>query len=76
MTVLKEMIEHHVEEEESEMFGEARRVLGSKLETLGVEMQAFKDRATRAKPAGRKKTAARKTTATRKKTAARKKTAR
>ena len=45
LTVLKEMVEHHVKEEESEMFDEARKVMGNKLDALGAEMQAFKDRA-------------------------------
>jgi hemerythrin superfamily protein len=45
VTVLKELVEHHVKEEESEMFDEARQVLGNKLQSLGEEMQRFKDRA-------------------------------
>jgi hemerythrin superfamily protein len=45
VTVLKELVEHHVKEEESEMFDEARKVLGNKLQALGEEMQRFKDRA-------------------------------
>lgn len=45
VTVLKEIVEHHVEEEESEMFGEARKSLGKeRLQQLGEEMQAFKER--------------------------------
>ena len=43
--MLKELVEHHVREEESEMFAEARNVLGPKLEALGAEMQQFKNRA-------------------------------
>ncbi|MBD5636102.1 MAG: hemerythrin domain-containing protein, partial [Candidatus Eremiobacteraeota bacterium] len=40
VTVLKENVEHHVKEEESEMFSEARSVLGhERLETLGAEMK-------------------------------------
>lgn len=88
VTVLKELVQHHVEEEESTMFDEARRVMGNKLQALGEEMQRFKDRArgtggrrgagTR-KTAPARKTAARKTTAKRSKSAAggarRKKTA-
>jgi vacuolar-type H+-ATPase subunit I/STV1 len=80
--VLKEMIEHHVEEEESQIFSEARRVLGKKLEALGAEMQRFKDRAKRGENSGRTKTTTGKssgTAPTRKtstrKTAARKTTA-
>jgi hemerythrin superfamily protein len=45
VTVLKELVEHHVREEESEMFDEARNVLGDKLQALGEEMQRFKERA-------------------------------
>ncbi|GAC1416352.1 MAG: hypothetical protein NVSMB5_06510 [Candidatus Velthaea sp.] len=44
LTVLKEIVEHHVKEEESEMFSEARRVMGAQLESLGELMQNFKDR--------------------------------
>jgi hemerythrin superfamily protein len=37
--VLKELVEHHAEEEESSMFPEARRVLGKEqLEELGLRM--------------------------------------
>jgi hemerythrin superfamily protein len=50
VTVLKELVEHHVREEESEMFAEARSVLGPKLDPLGAEMQRFKDRAGVAPP--------------------------
>lgn len=77
VTVLKELVQHHVEEEESTMFDEARRVMGGKLQALGEEMQRFKDRAQGT--GGRRKTAARKTTAKRSTSAAggarRKKTA-
>ena len=45
VTVLKELVEHHVKEEESTMFDEARKVLGKRLEPLGAEMQRFKERA-------------------------------
>lgn len=78
VTVLKEMIEHHVEEEESQMFSEARRVLGSKLEALGAEMQRFKERAKRGENSGRTKTTTRTSTGTAAtgKTAPRKTTAR
>ena len=42
-TVLKENIEHHVEEEEDEMFKKARKVLSEEeAEELGVKMEAAK----------------------------------
>ncbi|MDQ1639130.1 MAG: hypothetical protein QOF62_2469 [Pyrinomonadaceae bacterium] len=42
-TVLKENIEHHVEEEEGEMFPKARKVLGEDgAETLGTRMEKAK----------------------------------
>ncbi|GAC1629341.1 MAG: hypothetical protein NVS4B5_20360 [Vulcanimicrobiaceae bacterium] len=52
--VLSELVKHHVEEEEHEMFDEARRLLGEKrLEALGVEMTAFKSRGKRGRTAGK-----------------------
>jgi hemerythrin superfamily protein len=44
VTVLKELVEHHVREEESTIFAEARKVLGKRLDALGAEMQRFKER--------------------------------
>ena len=42
-TVLKENIEHHVEEEEGEMFTKARKALSEEqIETLGEELQQAK----------------------------------
>jgi len=42
-TVLKENIEHHVEEEEGEMFKKARQVLSDEeIETLGNQLQEAK----------------------------------
>lgn len=43
LTVLKENVEHHVEEEEGEMFKKARKVLTDKqAEELGARMEAAK----------------------------------
>jgi hemerythrin superfamily protein len=53
--VLKELVEHHVKEEESEIFDQARKVLGKKLQALGEEMQRFKERALAGSGAVRKK---------------------
>ena len=44
MKVLKENIEHHIEEEEGEMFEQAEQMLGSQqLEELGTRMRAVRD---------------------------------
>jgi hemerythrin-like domain-containing protein len=41
MTVLKELVEHHAEEEEEEMFPMAERKLGDdQLRELGAQMEA------------------------------------
>lgn len=41
--VMKELLEHHIEEEESELFPTARKLLGKKeLEAMGQAMQAQK----------------------------------
>jgi hemerythrin-like domain-containing protein len=43
-TVMKENVEHHIEEEEGEMFKQARQVFSrEELEELGVRMQARKE---------------------------------
>lgn len=43
LTVLKENVEHHVEEEEGEMFKKARKVLSSEqIEDLGTRLEAAK----------------------------------
>ena len=45
LKVLKELVEHHVEEEEGEMFQKARQVLSEdEIETLGARMEAEKKR--------------------------------
>jgi hypothetical protein len=72
VTVLKELVEHHVKEEESEMFSEARSVLGANLDALGEEMQRFKDRAgagNAVAPARKKRAPAKKASTSRKATA-------
>ena len=58
VTVLKELVHHHVGEEESTIFDEARSKLGKeRLQALGEEMQRFKERSGGATGArsGRKK---------------------
>ena len=43
LTVLRENVEHHVEEEEGEMFGQARQILSrEQIESLGDQLQAAK----------------------------------
>jgi hemerythrin superfamily protein len=41
--VLKENVEHHIEEEEEEMFPDAKKRLKDKLDALGDEMQQYKE---------------------------------
>ena len=43
LKVVKELLEHHIEEEETEMFPQARKLLKkAELEALGEQMEAFK----------------------------------
>jgi iron-sulfur cluster repair protein YtfE (RIC family) len=41
VTVLKEMILHHVEEEEKELFPKVEKAMGAELEKLGAEMETM-----------------------------------
>src|SRR3954469_16708413 len=53
LTVLKENVEHHVEEEEGEMFPSAKKVLSSEqIEALGTQMEAAKKEEKKAMTAG------------------------
>ena len=46
VTVLKELVQHHVREEESTIFHDARRVFDEdELQTLGTKLLRFKERA-------------------------------
>jgi hemerythrin-like domain-containing protein len=57
MTVLEELIEHHVEEEEKEMFKQAEK-LGDELEALGQRMQQEAEAAAMPPTRGRRRPAA------------------
>jgi len=53
LKVLQENVEHHVEEEEDEMFPSARKVLSSEqIEALGARMEAAKNEQKKAMSAG------------------------
>jgi hemerythrin superfamily protein len=61
VTVLKELVQHHVREEESTIFDEAKKKLGDeRLQRLGEEMQRFKERALQAASGGNRTAAAKK----------------
>lgn len=45
--VLKENVEHHIQEEEEKMFPQARRLLGERLAELGDEMRELKTNLTK-----------------------------
>ena len=52
--VCKELLEHHIEEEESEMFPEARELLGdARLEEMGEQMAELKTRLKKELAAGK-----------------------
>lgn len=53
LTVLKENVEHHVKEEEGEMFKDARKVLSQEqIEQIGAQLEAAKQEQKKALAAG------------------------
>jgi len=53
LTVLMENIEHHIEEEEGELFPEAEDVLGEAIDDLGAQMKERKDQLMASLPSSR-----------------------
>jgi hemerythrin superfamily protein len=51
LSVLMENVEHHIEEEEGDLFPEAEEVLGDALTNLGARMQQRKEQLTASVPA-------------------------
>ncbi len=70
LTVLRELVQHHVREEETHIFDEARRTLGDeRLRELGAEMLRFKERGGRGRTqrTGAKRNGSKRTTAAKRK---------
>src|SRR3954464_11159508 len=60
-TTLKENVEHHIKEEEEEMFPEAEQKLGKQIDTLGKKMLERKEALTKRAGSGSPRSAAAKT---------------